>query len=119
MRTFVLLGEEQRERAINALHCLNLAAQPPWGVWVAPYEKIRSLEANARYWARLKEISDATGHDTEALHIWLKCKFLGRQYIDIGGEVHEAPAASRKLSVKAFNDYMTQVDAWAAENGIT
>ena len=118
MRTIVLLGEDQRQHALSAITGLNIAARPPWAVWIAHHERIRSLEANARYWARLKEISDATGHDTEALHIWLKCKFLGARYLEIRGEIHEAPAASRTLSVEAFGEYMDKVDAWAAEMGL-
>lgn len=82
----------------------------------------RSNEANARYWVLLNEIAErmaerGTKYANDVWHEYFKTKFLGREIV-IENEVRWIPARSSKLSTGEFHDYATQVEAWAAEQGI-
>jgi hypothetical protein len=90
----------------------------------------RSLEQNARYWSLLSVIAQsvdaidaATGeviglvHQTR-WHVQFKFDFLG--CIDMrmaSGRVITVLRSTADLDVPKFSDYMTQVEAWAAERG--
>lgn len=79
----------------------------------------RSSEANRRYWALLHAISEKTGHGVESLHLWAKSKWLGcTDYKLPTGAVIAIPNSSADLDPGPFNDYMTQVEVWANEQGI-
>lgn len=76
----------------------------------------RSLEANKRYWAILRAISE-TGwihgkqYESEAWHFFFRKKFL--PCIDTPDGL-VIPTSTTKLDTKEFSDYMTQVEAFAA-----
>lgn len=79
----------------------------------------RSVEQNKRYWALLREVAAVAWVD-------------GRQYADVVWHEHfkreligciDLPNGERlgisttKLSIQEMGDYMTKIEAWAAENG--
>ena len=117
MKTFRLINQEARDNCVLFVRSLHIDPEKPLGVHVAPWEKIRTKEANARYWARLRGFCELTGHDADAMHVWLKAKFLGKDTLEIDGEVHEIPAQSRRLEGPDFHRYMNQVDQWMSERG--
>lgn len=79
---------------------------------------LRSLAQNRLYWKWLGEIArDARTEDGKQLtadkwHYLCKLRFLGFEEFEVMGMVHRLPAKStRKLSVKAFTDYLMELEA--------
>ncbi|MDR2209393.1 MAG: recombination protein NinB [Azoarcus sp.] len=87
-----------------------------------PLKVKRSNDQNKRLLAILKEISenawiDGKRFSTEAWHEFYKRRFIGHE--DVPGE-GSVGISTTSLDVAAFADYMTQIEAYAAENlGIT
>ena len=83
----------------------------------------RSSEANRRYWALLHEIAlkpvQGINYTAETWHLYCKQRFLGMTEIKMpNGKAILVPQSTADLSTSEFNDYMTAVEAWAAEHGI-
>lgn len=84
----------------------------------------RSTEANRRYWAILHDVSEQVKpewvrYSAEVWHTYFKTKFLGAEEIKLpNGKTIIKPHSSADLDRGEFNDYMTQVEAWAAQRGI-
>ena len=55
MKLFRLVHQEARQNAAS----FALAAPEGWAVTFAPYEQLRSQEANAAYWAWINEFCDS------------------------------------------------------------
>lgn len=85
----------------------------------------RSREQNARYWALLERLAywyrpEGVAYSPEAWHIWMKRRYLGRADVTLpDGKVWPRVASTTGLPVDEFGDYMTKVEAFAAENGVT
>lgn len=84
----------------------------------------RSNEANKRYWALLNEISEKLlpekqKYAPETWHHYFKQKVLGATDIKLpNGKTYTQPNSTTELDVSEFNDYMTTIEAWAAEKGV-
>lgn len=84
----------------------------------------RSSEANRRYWAILHELSDRlkpNGQVFAALswHEYFKQRFLGAVEMKLpNGKSIQIANSTADLDRGQFNDYCTQVEAFAAERGI-
>lgn len=89
----------------------------------------RSTQANARYWALLQMISAElrplgedgkhTNYSADTWHLFFKGSFLGCEDVRLpNGRVHARPRSTAGLDVAEFNDYMTQIEAWASDRGI-
>jgi hypothetical protein len=119
MKLFRLVHAEARQGAAD--FCLS--APDGWAVTFAPYEQLRSLEANAAYWAWIHEVCDAGVQDSEGkpftadrLHRILKRKHLGK-FIRVmpNGDTEEMEATTTRLTAKEFSAYMGRCQAWIAE----
>ena len=91
----------------------------PVRVEIEPHKANRSHEQNARYWALLTEISQQAPssmggewHSPEVWHEYCAKRFLGMEAGPFG---HGVRKRTSKLKVSEFADYMTQVEAWAAD----
>jgi hypothetical protein len=84
----------------------------------------RSNDQNARYWALLHAISERVKvrGDTfspETWHLYFKSRFLGRQEYRLpNGANMMVPNSTADLEVPEFSDYMTKLEAWAAERDV-
>lgn len=113
-RRWQLTQRWQLDGVAAALRQLPLDGDRGWVVTVEPAERRRRTDAqNRRYWAVVAELAEASGHDRDAMHCWLKGKFLGARWVEFAGEVVEVQADSRTLSVAAFGDYVDRVVEWA------
>lgn len=91
----------------------------PVAVSIDVHKKKRSLEANARYWALLTEISrqapphmGGEWHDPEVWHEYACRRFLG---MDPGPYGEGVRKRTSKLNPSAFCEYMAEVEAWAVD----
>lgn len=84
----------------------------------------RSTQANARMWLLLHEIASTIypkGHvfSAESWHAYFKQRFLGCDEVKMpNGKTIQMPRSSADLDTAAFHEYVTQVEAWAAEHGV-
>jgi hypothetical protein len=83
----------------------------------------RSSEANRRYWQLVSVIAETVkpggaAYGVNAWHLWLKSRFLGCTDTKLpNGAVLTEPNSSADLDADEFSDFMTAVEAWAAERG--
>lgn len=90
-----------------------------WEVVIRPLKSKRSQEQNRRYWAMLREIAatvwlDGKQYGDDAWHEYFRQTFIGRIDLPGGGFIGET---TTRLSVGEFQDYMTRIEHWCAENG--
>ncbi len=89
----------------------------------------RSNEANRRYWLLLHEIADKVhpkGEDgkpesfsAESWHKYFKQRFVGCDEVKLPNrKTIIVLRSSADLDTAEFNDYMTQVEAWASEHNV-
>lgn len=102
----------------NARACVDRGQ--PLRVIVTEEEKIRSSEANARYWALLTEIAEAAWvngrqFDKEVWHEHFARLFLPLDEVILPtGEIVQRRQTTTKLTVAAFSEYMQKIEAEAA-----
>ncbi len=123
--SWILDSDPPREHVIAFLKQLDPTKGKPLRVTIGPHEESRRAKQNARYWALLTRIAqgmpshmDGAYHTPEVWHEFHKKQFLGVEGVEIDGTLTHVTKSTRKLKVKEFNDYMTQVEAWAAEHEI-
>lgn len=120
MKLFIT-SQADKQRVCRTIESLTVGN---WTVMIEETKRVRSAQQNARYWAILGQIADQMalrmdkGYDTTTWHEWFKAKFLGRDMIEVDGLAHHVARRSSKLKVGEFLDYCTQVEVWAAENGV-
>ncbi len=84
----------------------------------------RSTEANRYYWLLLHAIADKLkpaqqGYTAETWHHYFKLRLLGAKDVKLpNGKVVPVPLSSSDLDKTEFQDYVTQVEAWAAEHNV-
>jgi hypothetical protein len=84
----------------------------------------RSTQANARYWLLLHQIAEnvkpnGQAFGTEQWHTYFKSRFLGCDEVAMpNGKALQIPRSSADLDTGEFNEYQTQVEAWAAERDV-
>lgn len=84
----------------------------------------RSVEANRRYWLLLHLIAESIkpagqSYSAEQWHLYAKSKWIGCDDVRLpNGKVVTIPRSSAELDTGEFNDYMTQLEAWAADRGV-
>jgi hypothetical protein len=110
--------EDAKDAAIRRIKAIKPDQERPLACWIGPYKKIRSLEQNALYFALLRRISDATGHDKDTLHIYFKRKVFGVRVEQVGEEAIEITPSSARVSKGDFSELLETVQAFIAENGI-
>jgi len=86
--------------------------------------KKRSTDANRRYWALLAEIAtelkpQGQAYSSDTWHRYFCQRFLGADEIALPNQkTLVIPHGSSDLDTGEFNDFMTQVEAWANEHGV-
>jgi hypothetical protein len=115
---FILRTTELRERAIERIRMLNLQNQEPWALYIAPWKQIRSLEQNALYWAKVDQISKATGHSRNVIHTLLKKEAFGVEIADVGGKMLEVIKSSAKVDRGVFSELINHADELAIQLGV-
>ena len=84
----------------------------------------RSSQANRLYWLLLHELSDrlrpnGQHYSAEAFHAYYKSRFIGCDDVALpSGKVLTIPRSSADLDTAEFADYLTKVEADAAERGV-
>ena len=117
--SIILRSDVQRDHAIDRLRLLPLIPEgDAWGVWIAPYSKLRSLEQNAAYWRLIGKLVEAAGHDKEVWHEYFKRKVFGTVVTEIDGEIVERVPSSAKAKRGDFSELIEFVLQWMAEKGI-
>ena len=119
MRTFVLREKEHAQSLVSYLkqHAGPQArAGRPLVVTVAEHKQKRSGEQNARYWALLSEIAEQVQvsgkyFDRDVWHEWMKDRFGPK----IDGPTGLLPSSTSQMNTEQFNQYMTQVESFAAQ----
>lgn len=90
---------------------------------IRPMKDKRSLAQNKRYWAMLRELSEIAWVDdrqfsSQTWHEHFRREFIGCEEIMLPSGVTELRGISTTtLSVEAFGEYMTRIEAWAAQQG--
>ena len=87
-------------------------------VWVAVVRQqhARTLPQNRLYWVWCSEIADYIGESRDAVHGFLKDKFLERRDVELlEGQHLTMPASTRTLDVEGMRRYMDAIQQWAAE----
>ena len=121
MTKFILRTPDLRRRAMEAIRAIPL--NEVWECDLKPWKSTRSLEANARYWVILTEISeqlkpDGREYSPETWHEYAKARFIGKDVVIVDGEPFLIAKTSTKLKVAEFSDFMAQVEAWGVEHGV-
>jgi NinB protein len=86
--------------------------------------RTRSSDANHRYWLLLHTIAErlAPGgnkYSAEQWHLYCKSRWLGCEETRLpNGKTLLIPKTSADLSSDKFSDYVTAVEAWAAERDV-
>jgi hypothetical protein len=110
--------EETKDAAIRRIKAIKPDQENPLACWIGPYKKIRSLEANALYWKLVGNISAATGHDRETLHVFFKRRAFGVRVEQVGDSLVEVTPSSARASRGDFSELIEHVQAFIAEHGI-
>lgn len=114
----IFRNEETKLQAIKRIQAIRPDQENPLALYIGPYKKIRSLEANALYWSLINRIHEATGHDRDTLHIYFKRKAFGVRVEQIGEEMVEVVESSAKASRGDFSQLVEIVQAFIAEHSI-
>lgn len=114
----ILRTNEQIERACQRIRAIKPDPEHPYGVWIGPYRKIRSLEQNALYWKLIGRISAATGHTKDTLHHFFKKRAFGVRVEQVGAELVEVIPSSARASKGDFSELLDHVQEFIAEFGI-
>jgi NinB protein len=108
---FCLAHAQARQNAAQAV------MQAPDGWFVTLQDRTRTIEQNARYWSRgiLSQIAEKAvvggrRFSAEAWHEQFKRQFIGIEELPSGQVIGKS---STKLGVKAFSEFVDQVEAYA------
>jgi hypothetical protein len=110
--------EETKQSAVRRIQAIKPDQERPMAMWIGPYKKIRTLEANALYWREVGIISKATGHSKIALHEYFKRLVFGVEVIEVDGKAVEYTASSAKASRGDFSELINTVMEFRAEHSI-
>jgi len=120
---FAILNTESRQSKEGLWTALRTLVPGRYRVTVTEAKSTRSIEQNSRYWGYVlptiaEQVTDEIGkkYSAEIWHEYFKQEFIG--IVELPNE-RVVGKSSRKLSVTEFADFMTQVEAWAVERGVT
>ena len=135
-RKFNLIGEVQRELALACLRGAPIDADHPIEVIVRELVKVRSMDANAAYWAGpLRDIAEQAWvqgrqYTAEVWHEQFKREYLPEAYDDELCKAHYRKwdvtpkgdrvlvASTTQLTVRGFALYLQAVEAFGASLGV-
>lgn len=79
-----------------------------------PLRKNRSLNQNDYYWGVvLSLLEKETGNDQDAIHEFIKDRFLSKRQVEFNGQEFVVSGSTRKLTTAEFEELMEKVRAWA------
>lgn len=84
----------------------------------------RSNGANALYWLLLHKVAETLRpggqeYSADQYHLFMKTRFLGADDVRLpNGKVMTVAHSTASLDAGEFNEYLTQVQAWAAERNV-
>ena len=124
-RTFII-GNSRAAlmRALSLLGNFLVREEDDYELIIRKREHKRSTEQNRRYWALLNEISEGlpvqgVTHSPDAWHLYFRQKFIGSEDLKMpNGKTFTQPISTTTLDVGSFSEYMTQIEAWAAQHGV-
>ncbi len=88
-------------------------------VRVSVKRRVRSRSQNAYMWvAVIPIIADYSGYTEMETHEVLKARFLGREVVTFAGKEVVRTKSTADLSTDEFANYLEQIIAWAASEGI-
>jgi hypothetical protein len=114
----ILRHEEAKESACRRIRAIKADQENPFGVWIAPYKKIRTLEQNAAYWRLVGLVVDATGHSKPTLHQYFKEQAFGKVVEEVAGKLVEYTPSSSRAERGDFSELIEHVQAFIAEHNI-
>jgi hypothetical protein len=88
-------------------------------------KKTRTTEQNRFYWTLLHNISEhvkpqGNEYTAEQWHLYFKGKFIGVEDIVLPNKkVFHQPISTTSLSVDEMVDYVTKIEAFASEHGVS
>lgn len=110
----VLDSESKRARAASIVSRLPIDDRP-WEVTVSRFQPRRSVPANRRYWLLVSTIAEATGHDKEEVHGFLRAKFLPSAYVQFGEDIRSVSPSTAKLKSPEFREYVERCENWSIQ----
>lgn len=122
-RWYIGNSREKLLKVLSALGSFLIRPADDYELVLREHRRARSSEQNKRYWALVGEIAAQPVRGqrfvADAWHEYFKGKFIGKEEIKLpNGEIFNRPISTTTLDVLQFGEYMTQVEAWAAEHGI-
>ena len=116
-------SREKLHRVLSLLAEFLIRQEDDYELVLREHRKARSVEQNRRYWAIVQEIAsheiDGQRFMAESWHEFFKGKFIGKEEVKMPwGETYNRPISTTTLDVGQFSEYMTQIEAWAAQHGI-
>ena len=118
------ITSENRKLVLRAIFDLMARLTGEWELILRPYKCKRSIQQNKRYWRMLREIAGVVwlpGKSGElrlfgdkAWHEHFKQTFIGCEELPSGKLMG---ISTTTLSVDEFGEYMTQIEAWCAQEG--
>jgi hypothetical protein len=90
----------------------------PLAIEIKPEKSTRSRAQNKYYWRLLHQLEEdawieGRQYTAEIWHEFLKRRFLGVVDLPCGGTTAQSTSS---LTVSEFQQYVTQVEVWAAQN---
>jgi len=117
MHRIILREPKNVEYAIKSIQAVKVDPDKPFEVVIREYKRNRSLEQNNLYWKWLEIIGNTLGYSKDDMHEAMMRLHLTPRIVEVNGETIEA-YSTRTLKVREMSDYMTKIQAWAAEFGI-
>jgi len=96
-----------------------------WEVTISEAGSARSMAQNNLYWVWLTDISNQMSKDPNInvdkghMHIFFKKKFLPYTVKTIGGILIENMTSTKKLGIKKFTEYLTEIEVYTLRRGYT
>lgn len=140
LRTFRLVGIDQRDRLLALVGNLPIDTQKPLEVVIREEKKARKLDQNALYWAGpLRDIAEQAWvhgrqYSAEVFHEYFKREFLPdpdhsdfddtnvkdgyRKWADMPNGMRVLVGSTTQLTVKGMSAYLEQVYAAGANLGV-
>lgn len=127
MRLIVLSSAQHRLRALDAVRSALIIPERPLCVIIKPVDTKRTAAQNRRYWGPLLEDIEeqARGKNgetftREAWHEWFAEQWVPRIEMQLpDGTLRTVRMSTTDLNTKQFSDYMTRIEVWGAEHGVT
>jgi len=114
--TFIIGSASQVGRFV--LFLKSLTFERPWKVTIERVEPYRTVEQNAVLRGFVRQIAEFTGEEPDRMHEILLARRFGSERVELGGGnfINRPARRSSDLSRREMADYMTWVQAFAAEH---